>query len=151
MELLNLPDYSYLHRLNPSKDKIFDIIRKKYVVLTPEEWVRQNFIVFLILELEYPPGLLALEYSLNLNGLSKRCDLVVFNNKGEARMILEFKATNVKIDQKVFDQIALYNLKLRVDYLLVSNGHSHFCCQMDYLNHSYQFLEEIPHYNNFKS
>lgn len=144
MELLNLPDYSHRLRLSPSKDKIFDSIRKKYVALTPEEWVRQNFIAFLTQELHYPPGLLALEYPLSLNGLSKRCDLVVFNSMGESRMILEFKASSVKIDQKVFDQIALYNLKLKVDYLIVSNGLSHFCCRMDYLKNSYQFLEEIP-------
>jgi hypothetical protein len=146
MEVLNLPDYSPLLRISPSGDKIFDPIRKKYVTLTPEEWVRQNFLHYLIEELQFPAGLISMEMPLTLNGLSRRCDMVVFDQTGAAKLIVELKAPSVPINQKTFDQIATYNLKLHVDYLVVSNGMKHYCCQMDYSKNTYHFLEEIPKY-----
>jgi hypothetical protein len=146
MEVLNLPDYSKHIRISPMGDKIFDSIRKKFVALTPEEWVRQNFLQYLIQELQYPTGLIAMEMPLSLNGLERRCDMVIFDQTGSAKMIVELKASSVPINQKTFDQIATYNLKLQVDYLIVSNGMKHYCCKMDYAKISYQFLEAIPTY-----
>ena len=148
MEVLNLPDYSAQLRLNASGDKIFDPIRKKYVALTPEEWVRQNFLQYLIQELQFPAGLISIEMPLTLNGLSRRCDIVVFDQTGIARLIVELKAPSVTINQKTFDQIATYNLKLNVDYLIISNGIKHYCCKMDYSKNTYHFLEQMPNYSD---
>jgi len=147
MQALNLPDYSALLRLNLEEGTIFDSFRKKTVKLTPEEWVRQNFLMFLKNDKGYPEGLLKVEMGLTLNKLSRRCDIVAFDNSGKARMIIECKAPSVKITQKTFDQIATYNLKLHVDYLIVTNGLHHYCCLMNYENNSYSFLEEIPDYS----
>jgi len=146
MQALNLPDYSALLRLNIKEGTVFDSFRKKTVKLTPEEWVRQNFLMFLKTEKGYPEGLLKVEMGLTLNNLSRRCDIVAFDNSGKARMIIECKAPSVKITQKTFDQIATYNLKLHVDYLIVTNGMNHYCCFMEYENNTYRFLEEIPDY-----
>ncbi|MFA6401654.1 MAG: type I restriction enzyme HsdR N-terminal domain-containing protein [Salinivirgaceae bacterium] len=146
MEVLNLPDYSQQLRISPKGDKIFDPIRKKYVALSPEEWVRQNFLLYLTQELQFPSGLISMEMTLTLNGLVRRCDMVVFDQMGIAKLIVELKAPSVTINQKTFDQIATYNLKLNVDYLVVSNGMKHYCCKMDYDKNSYHFLEEIPKY-----
>lgn len=144
MEALNLPDYTNYIKIDGTNQRIFDIIRKKYLKLTPEEWVRQNFILYLLKQLKYPKGLLAIEMELKLNQLTRRCDIVVFNRKGAPKLIVECKAAHIKINQKTFDQIAEYNLKLRVDFLVVTNGLNHYCCQMDYNNNSYQFIKEIP-------
>lgn len=146
MEALNLPDYSQCLRVDRVNKTIYDPIRNKHLVLTPEEWVRQNFIAHMVFALHYPKGLIAVEMPICLNGLSRRCDIVGFDKTGSARIIVECKATSVKISQKTFDQIATYNLKLKVDYLIVTNGYSHFCCKMDYTGNSYCFLEEIPDY-----
>ncbi len=146
MEVLNLPNYSKLLRISPKGDKIFDPIRKKYVALTPEEWVRQNFLLYLTQELQFPSGLISMELPLTLNGLLRRCDMVVFDHAGAAKLIVELKAPSVSINQKTFDQIATYNLKLNVDYLIVSNGLKHYCCKMDFKKNTYHFLEEIPRY-----
>jgi predicted type IV restriction endonuclease len=146
MEVLNLPDYSQQLRISSKGDKIFDPIRKKYVALSPEEWVRQNFLLYLIQELQFPSGLISMEMTLTLNGLIRRCDMVVFDQTGIAKLIVELKAPSVTISQKTFDQIATYNLTLNVDYLIVSNGLKHYCCKMDYDKSSYHFLEEIPKY-----
>lgn len=143
---LNLPDFSAQLKINRTENTIFDVFRKKHIALTPEEWVRQNFLHFLVQNLGYPPGLISVEMALNLNKLSRRCDAVIFNRTGTAKMIVECKAAQVKITQKTFDQIAAYNLKLKVDFLVVTNGLNHYCCQMDYQNNSYTFLEDIPAY-----
>lgn len=129
------------------KQYIFDILRKKYVALTPEEWVRQHFTRFLLQEKGYPLGLMANEIQVNLNGTRKRCDTVLFNRDLTARMIVEYKAPSVEITQAVFDQITRYNMVLKVDYLVVSNGLRHYCCRINYLNGTYSFLPEIPCYN----
>jgi hypothetical protein len=144
VQALNLPDYSFLLRLNTNEGVIFDPFRKKNVKLTPEEWVRQNFLLFLTKDKGYSEGLLSVEMALTLNNLSRRCDIVAFDSTGKPRVIVECKAPSVKITQKTFDQIATYNLKLSVDYLIVTNGLNHYCCLMNYVNNSYAFLEDIP-------
>jgi hypothetical protein len=146
MQQLNLPDYTSLLNINESNKTIFDSFRKKNVKLTPEEWVRQNFLMYLIHNRDFPKGLLSVEMALTVNDLSRRCDIVAFDNNGKPRVIVECKSTSVKITQKTFDQIATYNIKLMVDYLIVTNGINHFCCKMDYKNNSYSFLKEIPNY-----
>jgi len=146
MKRLNLPTYSFNIKLIEQRKYIFDSIRKKYLILTPEEWVRQNFLKYLIEEKGYPASLISVEKELKLNNISKRTDAVVYNKQGEPLLVLEFKAPEVKIDQKVFDQIARYNMKLKVNYLVVSNGMEHFCCVLQHDLNTYQFLKEIPQY-----
>jgi len=142
---LNLPEYDFKTRINESgKTEIFDAVRKKYLLQTPEEWVRQNFIRYLITEKSYPSSLILIEKGLNIHQMKRRFDAVVYTNNGEPAMLIEFKAPHVKINQKVFQQIANYNLQLRVRYLLVSNGLKHYCCEMDYLKQSFVFLNDIP-------
>ena len=126
---------------------IFDILRRRYVALTPEEWVRQHFVHFLTNYKEYPKGLLANEIQLDLNGTRKRCDTVLYNKDLSAKMIIEYKAPHIEITQAVFNQITRYNMVLKVDYLIVSNGIRHYCCRMDYENQTYTFLEDIPDYH----
>ena len=144
---LNLPDYPVKITMKNDKKVIFDIVRKAYVALTPEEWVRQHFIHFLIEKKGYPQGLLANEVQLNLNGMKKRCDSVLFDKTLRPRLTIEYKAPTVEITQKVFTQISNYNLVMKVDYLIVSNGLLHYCCKIDYNEQSYHFLEEIPDYS----
>ena len=142
---LNLPEYDFKTRVNESgKTEIFDSVRKKYLLQTPEEWVRQNFIRYLITEKSYPSSLILIEKGLNIHQMKRRFDAVVYTNSGQPAMLIEFKAPQVKINQKVFQQIANYNLQLRVKYLLVSNGLKHYCCEMDYLKQSFIFLNDIP-------
>ena len=125
---------------------IFDLIRKKYLLLTPEEWVRQNFLNYLIIHKNYPQSLMENEAVIKLNNMTRRCDTVVYNNRLEPLVIVEYKRPDVKIDQQVFDQIVRYNIVLKVDFLIVSNGLSHFCCKIDYENQTYGFLDDIPEY-----
>ena len=138
---LNLPPYATKIAVRDGKNTIWDVIRRKYVALTPEEWVRQHFVHFLIEHKGYPASLLANEVALTLNGTSRRCDRTL-----SPRMIIEYKAPHIPITQKVFDQICRYNLVFRVDYLIVSNGLSHYCCRMDYAHQSYEFLTDVPEY-----
>jgi hypothetical protein len=145
--LLNLPVYLFKTKSDGQITKIFDSIRRKYVTLTPEEWVRQNFIQYLIAEKKYPASLLAIEMPIKFNSLKKRGDIVVFHNSGSQLLMVECKAPEVKINQQVFDQIARYNLSLKVKYLVVTNGLEHYCCLMDHANKSYLFLEQIPDYS----
>lgn len=149
MLALNLPAFEVKIKDEGTKKMIFDVIRRKYVTLTPEEWVRQHFVHYLIEQLGYPQDLLANEVELTLNGTSKRCDTVLYDQDLKARMIVEYKAADVPITQKVFNQIMRYNMVLRVEYLVVSNGIEHYCCKMDYTNNSYQFLQEIPKFVDF--
>ncbi len=145
---LNLPDYNI--KLSGSKEKpmIFDILRNKYVALTPEEWVRQHFIHFLIEHKHYPKSLMANEVNLKIGGKCLRADSVLYTNKLKPIMIIEYKAPHINITQKVFDQITVYNMLLHVDYLVVSNGLNHYICKMDYDSKKYLFLEDIPDYDN---
>ena len=144
---LNLPIFQPNLKKTEGEVFIFDQIRKRYLLLTPEEWVRQNFINYLISDKGYPLSLMENEATIKLNNMTRRCDTVVYNNKLKPLAIVEYKRPNVKIDQQVFDQIARYNIVLRVDFLIVSNGLSHFCCKMNYEEQSYSFLESIPKYN----
>ena len=148
---LNLPPYPFKLSEQEGVIYVFDELRKKKLVLTPEEWVRQHFIQFLILQKKYPKTLIKLEGGLKLNQLQKRTDILIFNKEGKADVLVECKATTVKIDQKVFDQAARYNMIHQVNYLLVSNGLVHYCCKMDYANQTYTFLEELPAYQEIQS
>lgn len=144
MKALNLPPYQFKIKQQGLRTQIFDSIRKKYVVLTPEEWVRQNFLQFLIQEKNYPASLIAVEAGLKYNQLQKRMDVLVYDKQGTPHLMVECKAPEVKINQDVFDQIARYNMVFKVKYLVVTNGMHHFCCLMDYTNNAYQYLEQIP-------
>ena len=143
---LNLPPFDIKLQQRDGKSFIFDPLRKKYIALTPEEWVRQHFVHFLTDFKGYPKGLLANEVQLNLNGTKKHCDTVFFNKDLSARMIVEYKAPHVEITQAVFDQITRYNMVLKVEYLIVSNGLRHYCCRIDYNTMQYTFLPDIPAY-----
>ena len=127
---------------------IFDQLRRKYVALTPEEWVRQHFIHFLIDHKGYPQGLLTNEVQLQIGEKRLRCDTILYDKSLQPRMIIEYKAPSIAISQKVFDQITIYNFLLKVDYLIVSDGIQHYCCRMDYDNQRYCFLEDIPDYQS---
>ena len=145
---LNLPSYPVKIQVRNGKNVIFDSLRRKYVALTPEEWVRQHFIHLLTDFKGYPKGLLANEVQLDLNGTKKRCDTVLYNKDLSARMIVEYKAPHVAITQAASDQITRYNMVLKVDYLIVSNGINHYCCKIDYQSMSYSFLPDIPSYTD---
>ncbi|MFK5879396.1 MAG: type I restriction enzyme HsdR N-terminal domain-containing protein [Flavobacteriaceae bacterium] len=147
MHKLNLPSYQFKIKSSENKQLIFDTLRKKYVVLTPEEWVRQNFVQYLINEKNYPRSLIAIEKQLTINTLKKRFDILIFNTDGSSKIIVECKAPTIKITQDTFDQIARYNLKLNADYLVVTNGLTHFSCELDNQNEKYIFLKEIPEYS----
>ena len=141
---LNLPKCTLkVSRDSADRLKVFDTLRKKYVALTPEEYVRQH----LINDLHYPVGLTANEVTIKLNDTTKRCDTVVWNKTGRPVMIVEYKAPAIAITQEVFDQIVRYNMVLHADYIVVSNGLQHFCCRLDYTNNTYQFIPQIPDYN----
>ena len=144
---LNLPVFKTNIIQRGENRMIFDILRKRYVKLTPEEWVRQHFIHFLVEHKHYPQALLANEVGLDLNNTKKRCDTILYRRDLTPLMIIEYKAPQINIAQKVFDQIARYNIVLRVDYLIVSNGLQHYCCKMDYKSQNYSFLTDIPDYN----
>lgn len=144
MLALNLPSYSHKIITRNGKGYIFDVLRKKYVALTPEEWVRQHFVHFLIEHKGYPAGLLANEVQVMLNGTKKRCDTVLYGRSLNPRMIVEYKAPEIEITQSVFDQITRYNMVLKVDYLIVTNGIRHYCCRIDYPSKTYAFLPDIP-------
>jgi len=146
MEKLNLPTYSFNIKLIEQRKYIFDFIRKKFVILTPEEWVRQNFLKYLVDEKNYPASLIAVEKEFKLNKLSKRSDAIVYNKSGNPILIVECKAASVNIDQKVFDQIARYNMKLNVEFLVVTNGLEHYCCKINYKTQKYAFLKDIPEF-----
>lgn len=143
MDILKLPDYTSLISINTATNQVFDPIRQKQVKLTPEEWVRQNIIQHL-LALGYPKGLIAAEQPITFNGLKKRCDIVVYNRQAQPSLIVECKAPHVGITQKVFDQIAVYNLKLNVEYLIVTNGLQHFCCKVNLQKGKVEFLYDFP-------
>jgi hypothetical protein len=146
MQKLNLPTYKLRVKSKENKFAIFDIIRKKYVILTPEEWVRQHIIHYLIEDKNYPISLISVEKKLRVNKLTKRTDILVFNTNGMPDIIVECKAPTVKITQDTFDQIARYNLTLNANYLIVSNGLKHFYCAMDVENEQYVLLDNIPNY-----
>jgi len=143
---LNLPTFDIKLQGTREHPRIFDILRRRYVALTPEEWVRQSFVHFLTEHLDYPATLLANEIELEVGLKKLRADSVLYNQKLQPRMIIEYKAPSIPITEKVFDQISAYNLLLHADYLVVSNGMEHYCCKMDYEGKKYLFLDHIPRY-----
>jgi type I site-specific restriction endonuclease len=146
LPILSLPIYKLKLKTVEEKIHIFDEVRKKYLLLTPEEWVRQNFIHYLNKEKKYPLGLMGVEQMVKYNSLKTRADIVIYNLEGKPNVIVECKAPEVKITQDTFNQIAKYNSQLKVKYLIVTNGMKHFCCQMDYENNKIIFLEDVPAY-----
>lgn len=147
MQPLAFPPYEFRFKNTKNKPGVFDVIRKKFVVLTPEEWVRQHCVHFLNQNLNYPLGLINVEKQLEVSGLKKRYDVVVFHPDGRIRILVECKAPSVAITQDTFDQIARYNLSLKADFLMVTNGLQHFYCQLDYQKGQYNFLPELPVYS----
>lgn len=145
---LNLPPFDIKLSTRAGRPMVLDDLRRKYVALTPEEWVRQHFVHFLTGHKGYPKAYLANEVELKVGDKRLRCDSVLYNNVLRPRMIIEYKAPTVKIRQAVFDQITAYNFLLKVDYLVVSNGLQHFCCKMDYSGNRYIFLDGIPDYSD---
>lgn len=146
MTRLNLPSFEIKLRGTKARPQIFDILRKKYIALTPEEWVRQHFVHFLVEHKGYPAALMANEIQLKVGEKTLRADSVLYSRDLKPRMIIEYKAPHIPITQKVFDQISIYNMLLHVDYLVVSNGLQHYICKMDYNDKKYLFLEDIPDY-----
>jgi type I site-specific restriction-modification system R (restriction) subunit len=146
MQKLNLPAYQFKLKNESEKRFIFDSIRKKYVVLTPEEWVRQHFIQYLIHEKKYPIALIAIEKKIVINGRPQRFDLLVYQRNGQPLLIAEFKSPRVKITQDAFDQVVRYNMALRVLHVVVSNGLQHFACEMNNAENSFTYLKEIPEF-----
>ncbi len=144
MQPLGFPRYNFRFKSRENTRYIFDIIRKKFVVLQPEEWVRQHVIHYLIQDKGYPKSLINVEKSIQLHGITKRYDVVVFSTQGEISILVECKAPNIPVTQTTFDQIARYNMALRAKYLLVTNGLEHYCCQMDHAQEKYTFLAQIP-------
>lgn len=143
---LNLPKFKIQLGGTREKPEIFDFLRRRYVKLTPEEWVRQHFVHWLVEQKGYPKGLLGNEIELRVADKKLRCDSVLYDQQTRHRMIIEYKAPTIPLSQKVFDQISAYNLLLHVDYLVISNGMEHYCCRMNYENNSYDFLQDIPDY-----
>ena len=147
MQNLNFPPYSFRLKNSENNTHIFDVIRKKFVVLQPEEWVRQHCIQYLLQEKNYPISLINVEKVVLINGLKKRYDIVVFNPDGSITLVVECKAPKVNISQSSFDQIARYNLTLKAPYLMVTNGLNHYFCTMNHDLGNYEFLETLQNYN----
>lgn len=146
MYALNLPSFDAKIRKSSSGFEIFDPLRRKYLTLTPEEWVRQHFVHFLIYEKNYPASRIVNEGAIKLNSMTRRCDSVVYNNRLEPVVIAEYKEPGVSITQQVFDKVARYNSVLRVPYIIISNGISHYCYRINYATQNYTFLTDIPMY-----
>ena len=146
MQQLNFPAYTFRFKNSENKVHIFDPIRKKFIQLQPEEWVRQHVVSFIMAEKKYPKSLINVEKELQINRLKKRYDVLVYNSDGSIRLIVECKAPAIKITQETFDQIARYNLTIKAEYLMVTNGLDHYYCKMDYEQEKYIFLKDIPSY-----
>lgn len=147
MQVLNLPTYDFRFKNSENKIYIFDVVRKKFVVLQPEEWVRQHVVHYLIHDKKYPLSLVNVEKQLTINSLKKRYDIVVFKPDGSIFLLVECKAPEIPITQITFDQIAQYNMQLRSEFLMVTNGINHIYCKMDFEEEKYSFLENIPDFS----
>lgn len=151
MIALNLPSYPYrLRRKADGNIAIWDAMRRRYVVLTPEEWVRQHFVAFLVSHRGYPAGRIGNEISLTLNGMPRRCDTIVYDAQGLPLVLIEYKAPHVAITQDTFDQIVRYNSQFCVPYIVVSNGLTHYCCHIDYTLRTHTFLPDVPMYDELR-
>ena len=146
MKELNLPPFKYNIRNTESNVQIFDSIRKKFVILTPEEWVRQHFINYLISYLGFPKSLIKVEFEIKYNTLKKRPDILVFNSNGESLIIIECKSTKIKISQNVIEQVSIYNKTIKSPYLIVTNGLQHICWSNNLKTGDSKFLNTIPNY-----
>ena len=146
MKQLNLPQYSFRVSGKEGNEMILDPLRRRFVKLTPEEWVRQNFIQYLIIEGKYPAGLLGIEVMFRFNKLKRRVDIMVHDRSGQPIMIVECKSTEIEIDENVFEQIATYNMKFKVPYLVVTNGMHHYACKMNHQEMKFEYLLVIPLY-----
>ncbi|MEA3461321.1 MAG: type I restriction enzyme HsdR N-terminal domain-containing protein [Bacteroidota bacterium] len=151
MRKLNLPAYEFRYRTDGEDLMVLDVYRKRFVKLTPEEEIRQRFARYLVEEKGFPASLMMTEYSLKLNKLSRRCDILVHKPAGHPALLVECKAPEVNISQATFDQVARYNLAFRVRYLMVTNGLKHYCCQLDFETEKITFLKEIPAYGDLLS
>ena len=150
MQVLNLPKTELKVTTKDGKQQVYDILRRKYVALTSEEWVRQQFVHYLIGQKGYPAACIGNEVSISLNGTRKRCDSVVYGRNAQPAMIIEYKSPQTELTQQVFEQISRYNIKLKVKWLVVSNGMQHYCCHIDYESGTFQFVEDIPPYDGIR-
>ncbi|HEY5499964.1 MAG TPA: type I restriction enzyme HsdR N-terminal domain-containing protein [Bacteroidales bacterium] len=148
MFALNLPAFEYNIRQLKGKNQIFDPMRRRFVALTPEEWVRQHFVNYLIAEKGFPAGRMSNECNILLNGQKKRCDTVLFDEFLKPLVIIEYKAPEITVSQTIFNQIAAYNMVLKVKYLIVSNGLKHYCCRIDYESQKVEYIDTIPDYKD---
>jgi hypothetical protein len=146
MQKLSFPSYCFRFKNSKNKAAIFDEIRKKFIILTPEEWVRQHVVQYLLQDKGYPKSYINVEKLIKINDMNKRYDVVVYQPDGSIFLLIECKAPEVAISQQTFDQIARYNLTLKAEFLMVSNGVNHYFCQMDFENEKYVFLKELPDY-----
>lgn len=146
MQALNFPNYGFRLKSSENKIHIFDVIRKKFVVLQPEEWVRQHVLHYLMEDKKYPKSLINVEKQLTVNAIKKRYDVVIYNSSGQIDLLVECKAPSVNIDQQIFDQIARYNMKLNAQLLMVTNGIDHYYCRMDYAQEKYDFIKDVPEF-----
>ncbi|MBN1131857.1 MAG: type I restriction enzyme HsdR N-terminal domain-containing protein [Bacteroidales bacterium] len=146
MQKLNLPRYDFKFSDEGGRRTIFDPFRKKYVLLTPEEWVRQSFVRYLTEEKDYPASLIMTEQALHLNRMIKRCDVIVHKPAGNPVLLIECKAPGVQITGDSFDQVSRYNIVFRVKYLMVTNGLKHYCCRVDFESRQLEFLNDLPCY-----
>lgn len=151
-EQLNFPTaFNFDIIVREGREMILDTLRQKYVVITPEEWVRQNFVRYLIESLGYPQGRTAIETGFTFQGMQCRADVLVYDKQGKALLMGECKAPEIKLKQTVFDQIGRYNTVVQADYLVATNGLQHYCCQIDREKNTYQFLDAVPNYNTIRS
>ena len=150
MDRLNLPTYSLNQKSEDGRKYIFDPVRRKFVILNPEEWVRQNFIQYLVHDRGFPISLISVEQEFLFNRMKKRSDILVHNSSGNPVLMVECKAPEVKITQQVFEQIGLYNLSYHLPWLIVTNGMKHFCCRMDDTKGGYVFTDEVPPWTALK-
>jgi len=148
LPILNLPSFEFTIKTENGKKYILDLIRKMYLALTPEEWVRQNFIAYLVQVKNFPKGLISIEKKVDVNSMNQRTDIVVYDRSANPLIIIECKSTDVKLTDKVFEQIARYNKTIKAKYLIVTNGLTHYCCKMNYKTQSWEFTTEIPDYKS---
>ena len=143
---LNLPAYNARIEKNGDEHRIFDSIRRKYILLTPEEWVRQHFINFMVIEKKYPAALMAVETGHKYNTLQNRSDILVYNKYGQPWMLVECKAPAVNLTEEVLHQALRYNLVLNVQYIVITNGLQHYCMKQN--DRSFVFVDDLPDWDN---
>lgn len=150
MQALNLPTYPLKIKSEESLEYVYDQFRKKYVRLNPEEWVRQNFALFLVNEKTYPASRIIIEKSLKVNKMIKRCDILVYNDFGQPSLMVECKSPEIRIGQETFEQVSVYNISFKVEFLIITNGLKHFCCRVDFETQQVVFMDEIPDYDRIR-